>query len=146
VSTAADWPDRLDQYLLDRICRGDDGKTLLLGLQAGSARFAIAAGLRGEQDHAHFLTFARYLIHQRFACDGYALMLPALVDDEPLYAVQVVLDDVASAWLLDAAGHRRAWRGDRQLSGDLADRGAPLPGIQRRDLDTLYAQLRLPLP
>ncbi len=146
VNAAADWPDRLDQYLLDRIRRGDDGKTLLLGLQAGRPRFAVAAGLRGEQDHPHFLIFARYLIRQRFACDGYALMLPALVDDEPLYAVQMVLEDTPSAWLLDAAGHRRAWPGDRQLSEDLERRGAPLPGVQRRDLDGLFARLQLPLP
>ena len=146
MSSAAGWPGRLDDYLLDRIRRGDDGKTLLLGLQAGGASFALAAGLRGEQDHPHFVTFARYLIHQRFACDGYALMLPAVVDDEPLYAIQMVLDNAFSAWLLDVAGNRRAWQGEQQLSDDLERRGAPLPGIQRRDLDALYARLQLPLP
>lgn len=146
MNAAADWPGRLDDYLLDRIGRGDDGKTLLLGLHKGRVQFALAAGLRGEQDHPRFVTFARYLLHQRFICRGYALMLPALADGESLYAVQLVLDGRSSAWLIDIAGHRRPWRGGQPLGADLARRGEPLAGIQRRDLDVLYAQLQLPLP
>ena len=146
MSTPADWPDRLDHYLRNRIRHGDDGKTLLLGVRADRPRFAVAAGLRGEQDHPHFVNFARYLLHQRFACDGYALMLPALIDGAAVYAVQLSLGGASSAWLLDTAGNRREWRGDRPLGDDLGDRGLPLPGLRRRDFDALYSQLVLPLP
>lgn len=146
MTDAAVLHDRLAHFLLERIVAGDDGKALLLGLDAGRPLFAAAAGLRGEHDHPGFVTFARYLLHRRFACDGHALLLPAVVDGEPVYLMETRVDGVRRVQLVRGRGEREAWHSDEPLIGDLGITEPALPGIQRRGLDALFEQLRLPLP
>ena len=137
---------RLSRFLRQRLAAGDDGKTFLIGWHGDSPQFALAAGLRGASDHPRFLTFARYLVHRRFDCDGWTLMLPVEVDRTPHYvveshhggAVQVLRSGVDGA--LEPAGLGGGLIGDLDWPGDA------LPGRLRRDLDRLYAMLQLALP
>ena len=139
----------LADFLRQRRACGDDGKTFLLGLRAATPVFAVAAGLRGPADHPHLLRFARYLLHRRFHCDGFALMLPAMLDDAPVYAVEWRAQGRHALEWLRADGERRpptpATGGDT-LVGDLSLSGDPLPGIVRRELDALYEALKVPPP
>ena len=145
MSTAA-WADRVDGFLRARVAAGDDGKTFLLGLRGDRCLLALAAGLRGAADHPGFVTFARYLLRQRFDCDGHALLLPADADGQPLYVVELCNAGETAAWLTAAGGARRDYAGGLPLIGDLRQRESGLPGIRRRDMDRLYARLQLPLP
>ncbi|MDJ0740865.1 MAG: hypothetical protein QNJ91_14210 [Gammaproteobacteria bacterium] len=144
--SAAAWADRVDGFLHARIVAGDDGKTFLLGLRRARCGLALAAGLRGAADHRDFVTFARYLLRQRFDCDGHALMLPIAVDGEPRYVVELCVDGGLTAWSVTPGGARRDYSGDLPLIGDLRQRESGLPGIRRRDMDRLYTRLQLPLP
>ncbi len=134
-------------FLRRRRACGDDGKTFLIGLAGRRPVFAVAAGLRGPADHPHLLRFARYLLHRRFHCDGFALMLPAERDGEPVYAVEWRAQGRHMLEWLRADGARRtltpATIGDT-LVGDLSLPGDPLPGIMRRELDALYEVLKVP--
>ena len=47
MTEAADWPDRLDDCLLERIRRGDDAETLLLGMRADVAPASSAVRWTG---------------------------------------------------------------------------------------------------
>lgn len=138
--------DQLVDYLQARLRDGNDGKALLLGFIGPQALFALAAGLQGEQDHPGFLTFCRYLLQQRFDCDGFALMLPAAVSGEPVYMLEADLAGVAGVHLVHADGRREPWSYDDCLIGDLKRRESALPGIQRREMDRLYEALKQPLP
>jgi hypothetical protein len=138
--------ERLAAYLQARRRAGDEGKTLLLGLLGSSPRFAIAAGLRGERDHPRFLIFARYLLHGRYRCDGYALMLPAMFGDADVYVVELRLAGHASVEIVHADGRRHAADISVGTIGELGVRGPALPGVMRRDLDALYERLARPLP
>lgn len=138
--------DRLVGYLHERLRDGDDGKSLLLGFAAEKPLLALAAGLQGEQDHPGFLTFCRYLLHQRFDCDGFVLWLPAAVTGEPVYMMESRIEGRSSVQVVHADGRQRAWPHDDCLIGDLGRRETALPGIQRRELDRLYETLKLPLP
>ena len=137
---------RLVDYLQARLADGNDGKTLLLGFAGPQTQLALAAGLQGEQDHPGFLTFCRYLLHQRFDCDGHALMLPAAVSGEPVYMLETYLAGEAAVHLVHADGRCEPWPHDDRLIGDLTRRESGLPGIQRREMDRLYDVLKLPLP
>ena len=138
--------ERLLDYLQARLRAGDDGKTLLIGLLGDAPRFAIAAGLRGERDHPRFLIFARYLLHGRQRCDGFALMSPALVGGAAVYVMELCVPGYRSVDIVEADGSRRAVDMGTGTIGDLSQRGPALPGIMRRDLDALYEKLALPLP
>lgn len=138
--------DLLSGYLLQRLAAGDRGRTLLLGLDDGVPRFALAAGLRGASDHPRFLVFARYLIHDRFRCDGYALLLPALLDGAEMYVMERRHAGGTQVFTIDGEGRRRASGLAAGLCGDLDVREAHLPGIMRRELDGLYEALKRPLP
>lgn len=138
--------DELVDYLQARLADGSDGKALLLGFAGPQALLALSAGLRGEQDHPGFLTFCRYLLHQRFDCDGHALMLPAAVSGEPVYMLETHLAGAAAVHVVHADGRRVPWPHDDRLIGDLTSRESALPGIQRREMDRLYETLRLALP
>lgn len=137
---------RIATFLQQRRQLGDDGKALLLGLDGVRPVFALAAGLQGEQDHPGFVTFARYLLHRRFACDGHALLLPAAVDGEPVYMLELHHGGVLDLHLFDALGETRAWPSGGPLIADLTVAEAGLPGVQRRELDRLYGALELPVP
>lgn len=138
--------ERLLDYLQVRWRAGDDGKTLLIGLLGDAPQFAIAAGLRGERDHPRFLIFARYLLHGRHRCDGFALMLPALIEGAAVYVMELCLPGRHSVDIVQADGSRHAAEIGTGAIGDLSHRGPALPGIMRRDLDVLYEKLALPLP
>ena len=146
MDDAAPLPDRLVRYLQDRRRAGEDGKAVLLGLAGEQPRLALAAGLQGEQDHPGFLSFSRYLLHQRFDCDRFVLWLPAAVSGTPVYMMETNLAGEPPVQLLDSDGRRRPWPHDDCLIGDLARRESALPGIQRREMDRLYEALKLPLP
>ncbi len=138
--------EHLIDYLRARLHAGDDGKTLLIGLRADAPRFAVAAGLRGDRDHPRFLVFGRYLLHGRFHCDGFALMLPAMIGGEAVYVLELCLDGRSSVEIVLADGSRRSADLAAGLVGDLSRRGPALPGVVRRDLDALYHRLAVPLP
>lgn len=132
-------------FLRQRRACGDDGKTFLLGLRAATPVFAVGAGLRGAADHPRWLRFGRYLLHQRFRCDGFGLLLPAMVDDQPVYALEWRAQARHAVELVLADGGRRPAALDGDLVGDLSLPGEPLPGIMRRELNALYQALEVPL-
>lgn len=136
---------RLADFLRQRRACGDDGKTFLLGLRAATPVFAVAAGLRGAADHARWLRFARYLLHRRFDCDGFGLLLPAMIDGEQVYALEWRAQGRHAVELVLGDGGRRPAALDGDLVGDLSLRGEPLPGILRRELDALFQALAVPL-
>lgn len=138
--------DLLADYLQQRRAAGDDGRTLLVGLNGGMAVFALAAGLRGSDDHPRFLTFARYLLHARFRCDGFALLLPAMRGGEALYVVERQVAGESAVWLAGSGGDRRPSDIDGRLIGDLGLSEHHLPGVMRREFDRLYEALKRPLP
>jgi hypothetical protein len=138
--------EQLSDYLRARLRAGDDGKALLVGLRADAPRFAVAAGLRGDRDHPRFLVFGRYLLHGRFRCDGFALMLPAVVGGAAVYVLELSLDGRSTVEIVLADGSRRPADLAAGLVGDLSRRGQALPGVVRRDFDALYQRLAVPLP
>lgn len=133
---------------------GCDGKTLLVGWQAGQPLFALAAGLASDQDQQRFAVLARYLL-RRDAADGYWLLLPADLSG----AEQLVGERVESGQrTIQAAPVRRDEAGGfcglgQAVSlavapplGDLLDGGGAIAGIMRRELDRLGEALAVPLP
>ena len=132
--------------LHERLAVGDAGKTFLAGFVDGVPAFALAAGLRGTEDHERFFGFARYVSHQRFSCDRVALMWPAEADGEPIYVVEVGSDGDADARLIDGRGAWREHPGGELLVGALHVPGGALPGIERREFDQVFDTLSLPLP
>lgn len=146
MSAVAAVDELLADYLRQHLADGDEGKTLLVGLDGVSPVFVVAAGLRGAVDHPRFLVFARHLLHRRFHCDGHALMLPALLDGVELYAVERDCQGDMLVQTVDAGGRRQSSDLGGRLIGDLAVAESGLPGVMRREFDSLYEQLRLPLP
>lgn len=136
----------LADYLQERRRGGDDGCTFLIGFNGRSPVFALAAGLRGADDHPQFLTFACYLVHQRFRCDGYALLLPAVLDGEEVYVAEWRRGRDMAVSVIGEDGLSRSGAPAGPLIGDLARPQPGLPGIMRRELDRLYEALRRPLP
>ena len=136
---------RCVDFLRERLREGDDGKTFLLGFDTTKVLFALAAGLKGEADHPAFLAFARYLVHRRFQCSSYALLLPAAIEDRPVYMLERHSDDLAEIGIIDAKGFSPKSGFESGLIGDLAQAGPALPGIKRRDFDRLYESLQVPL-
>jgi hypothetical protein len=136
----------LARYLQERRSGGDDGRTFLIGFSGRSPVFALAAGLSGADDHPRFLTFARYLVHHRFRCDGYALLLPAVLDGEEVYVAEWRRGQETGVSVIGADGQSRSGAPGGPLIGDLARPQPGLPGIMRRELDRLYEALRRPLP
>ncbi len=92
--------ERLPAFLRWRQAQGDDGKTFLLGSATEGASFAIAAGLDGAADHPGFVRFARYLIHHRFGCEQFALLLPGIIDGAAVYVAECHQPDGATIILL----------------------------------------------
>jgi hypothetical protein len=135
---------RVLAFLRERQRCGDDGKTLLMGWRAQAPEFAVAAGLRGDEDHPGFLAFARYLIHHRFRSDGFALLLPAILDDVPVYVAEWRLGGDSALVTIGPEGELLPNDLHRGLLGDLGDAGPPLPGLMRRELDRLYELLKVP--
>jgi hypothetical protein len=136
---------RLIDYL-QRRRRNDDGKALLIGWRGDLAAFSLAAGLRGVSDHPRFLTFGRYLIHQRFGCDGFALLLPAVLDDSPCYVAEWRCCGDSGLITILADGCQCPSPASAPLIGDLGVREPALPGLLRRELDALYEALKRPVP
>jgi len=134
------------EYLQQRQADGDDGRTLLVGLRGAAPAFALAAGLHGSADHPRFLIFARYLLHRRFACDGFALMLPAELDGTPVYVIEQRCAGSATVAVCYPDGRIAPFEGRSALIGDLALAPGQLPALERRDFDRLYASLVRPLP
>jgi hypothetical protein len=135
----------LAQFLAGRLARDDDGKTFLLGHEPGAWTFAVAAGVRGHEDHPRFLEFARYLVHHRFGCDSYALLWPATIDGEPVYVAELAAADATSARVIDRRGECLPHPGGDCMIDAITPPTVPLPGIKRRDLDRLFAELQVPL-
>lgn len=131
-------------FLADRQVAGDDGKTFLLGYERAQAVFAITAGLRGDVDHPGFLTFGRYLLTHRFHCDGYALLLPAVTDDAPVYVIEQVAGAQRQHAIVVAGASRHATFDDA-LIGELLTPVRGLPGVLRRELDQRFDRLQVPL-
>lgn len=137
-------------FLTARVRGGDDGKTFLVGYADTVPAFAVAAGLRDTTQHEQFARFARYLLHQRFSCDGHVLMLPAEIDGQPVYVVEQARHGAYRLAMLDAD---MAWRESppaagsaNGLIGDLAAAESGLPGIMRRSLDQLFEDLQVAPP
>ncbi|MCB1722151.1 MAG: hypothetical protein H6959_08910 [Chromatiaceae bacterium] len=139
-------PAGLVSWLRQRRAAGDDGKTLLVGLIGADAAFALAAGLRGEEDHADFAVFARYLLHHRFGCDGHVLLLPVYRDDAAAYLVRAVSRGDVVQGLLSGVGGWQSWSGSIPVFDQLDVRAAPLPGLQRRTMDALFESIRVAPP
>jgi hypothetical protein len=128
--------------------RGEGGKTLLVGFRDASPEAAWAAGLRGEQDHPHFITFARYALQGLHACNGYWLMLPAQLHATRGYRCR--LKTRARGIGLEAWQERSGWSfrqsEEPDLLEDLLLPGPKLPGVLRRDLDALADRLKIEPP
>ncbi|WP_078121520.1 hypothetical protein [Thiosocius teredinicola] len=134
------------EFLAARQAAGDDGKTFLLGFEGERCAFAVAAGLRGDEDHPGFLAFGRYLLTHRFDCNEYTLLLPADIDGVPLYAMEHCrIGEPPSFALIDAAGIRDTRFDGRPLIGELLKPVSGLPGLLRRELDARFAALQVPL-
>ncbi len=134
------------EFLTARQAAGDDGKTFLLGYAGERSVFAVAAGLRGDEDHPGFLAFGRYLLTHRFDCNEYILLLPADIDGVPLYAMEHCRAGESPAFaLIDATGIRDARFDGRPLIGELLKPVSGLPGVLRRELDARFAALQVPL-
>lgn len=134
-------------WLQARVERGHGGKVLLAGFRGGSAVAAWAAGLRGPDDHANFTTFARHVLQQD-ACDGYWLMLPGQLQGTRGYRCRLHTRSDGrglEAWQ-DSDGW--GWRAitEPELLDDLLQSANRLPGILRRELDALAAELGIDPP
>lgn len=138
--------ERLPAFLRWRQAQGDDGKTFLLGSVAEGTSFALAAGLDGAADHPGFLRFARYLIHRRFACEQFALLLPASIDGAAVYVAECHQPGGSTVNLLGEAPDAGGATLEAGLIGDLTVPEAALPGVVRREFDRLYEALQVPLP
>lgn len=136
----------LVDYLAERRSAGDDGRTILLGLDRQQAVFALAVGLAGEPDYPGFLTFSRYLLHHRYSCDGHVLMLPAAIARRAVYVVELKLGEGLTIDVVEEDGSARRAPVASNPIGDLGQRARGLPAIQRRELDRLYERLRVPPP
>jgi len=136
-------------WLEQQVTAGHGGKVLLAGFDAKGAASAWAAGLRGDQDHPNFVTFARFALQTLSGCNAYWLFLPAEFRDCLGYRVE--LNTVGRTW----QGEARWLEGSHwvlqenepaSLLGDLLAPGATLPGIMRRDLTGLAEQLQVEPP
>jgi hypothetical protein len=135
----------LAQFLDGRLAQGDHGKTFLVGGSRGAWVFALAAGLRDDSDRTRFLEFARYLVHQRFACGGCALLWPADLGGDPVYVAELASPEEAVARVIDRHGETRPHPGGQLLVEDILALYTPLPGIRRREMDRLFEALQVPV-
>jgi hypothetical protein len=135
----------LAQFLSERLREGDDSKTFLAGRKCGAWMFAIAVGVRGDEDLPRFLEFARYLVHHRFDCDLHALLWPASIAGKVVYAAELAAPGQSLARIIDQRGVTQPHPGGELMIDAITPQHAPLPGIKRRDLDRLFDVLQVPL-
>lgn len=136
-------------WLQQQVQQGHGGKVLLTGFEGDTPRMAWAAGLSGEQDHANFVTFARFALHKLGGCDGYWLFLPTTFEDCLGYRLE--LRSESERWQGEARWPgERTWQLQAVDSGPLLDDlllpGASLPGLMRRDLTQLAHRLQVDPP
>jgi len=141
-------------YLRTRLQAGDAGKTLLVGLRQAQPCLAIAAGLRGGQDHPRFITLAGYLLRREQA-DAYWLAVPAVTGSGEILALEIHSAGVSrvahcparfAAAPADCELEMAGLHPARPLLDDLLSQAGNLPGRMRRDLDQLAIALAIPLP
>ncbi len=136
-------------WLRAQIDAGQGGDVLLAGFRGEAPQGAWAAGLRGEQDHPNYVTFARFALHKLHACNGYWLMLPAVFDDCLGYRLELRSRGVAwcgTVFIPEQGEWRTEAADDAPLLEDLLLPGAALPGIMRRDLMRLADRLAVDPP
>lgn len=141
-------------YLDGRLRAGDAGKTLLVGLRDGRPCLALAAGLRGAEDHPNFITLASYLL-RRESADAYWLALPAVTAEGEILALELRSGGVSHvahcpAQLAGSVGSCHLEVAEAQpaapLLGDLLHQTSPVPGRMRRSLDEMAEAFGVPLP
>ena len=132
------------RYLNWRLGEGDAGKTFLLGMRDVAPAFCVAAGLGDEAARKHFVTLGRYLLHDRFNCPEFSVAWPAQLDDNPVYVIDALAGGKPKRCLLgDPTDGLEPEVGG--LLDALQQPSGRLPGILRRDLDSLFEAFRLPL-
>ncbi len=149
MSTVFATPDPAIDWLRTQIAAGQGGDVLLVGFRGDVPQGAWAAGLRGEQDHPNYVTFARFALHKLHECQGYWLMLPAVF--EGCLGYRLELRSRRAVWCgevwMPEGGDWAARGGDNTpLLEDLLVPGAALPGIMRRDLAALADRLAVEPP
>ncbi len=122
---------------------------LLVGFADRAPQGAWAAGLRGESEHPHFVTFARFMLRGHLACNAYWLFLPEVFED--CLGYRLTLRSRRGSW--EGAARLQAgdaWVLDADAEGcrmdDLLVPGAHLPGLMRRDLLAMAAELEVDPP
>ena len=151
MSAPFDSPEAAMNWLRARLDDGHGGNLLLAGFQGDRAMDAWSAGLRGEQDHPNFITFARFALQKLHQCNGYWLMLPEVFEDEQCLGYRLDLRARSGGWqgevLMPEGGDwQTRERPGEPLLADLLVPGPALPGLMRRDLERLAARLAVDPP
>ncbi len=140
-------PDAAARWLKAQLERRQGGKVLLAGFSGDQPQAAWSAGLKGEQDHPNFITFARFVLQKLHPCNGYWLMLPTVFDQEQCLGYRLDLRSRLGQWRGDVLmPEDQEWQlreGEESLLEDLLVPGAALPGIMRRDLQALAERLEV---
>ncbi|RMG34034.1 MAG: hypothetical protein D6720_10240 [Gammaproteobacteria bacterium] len=140
-------PDAAVRWLRTQLDNRQGGNVLLAGFAGNEPLAAWAAGLRGEQDHSNFITFARFVLQKLHQCNGYWLMLPTVFDQEQCLGYRLDLRSRHGRWRGDVLmPEDQEWQlraGKEPLLEDLLVPGPALPGIMRRDLQALAERLEV---
>lgn len=140
-------PQAAARWLKAQLQQGQGGNVLLAGFASDQPQAAWSAGLKGEQDHPNFITFARFALQKLHPCNGYWLMLPTVFEKQQCLGYRLDLRSRLGQWQGDVLmPEDQAWQfreGEAPLLEDLLAPGPALPGIMRRDLQVLAERLEV---